>query len=72
MTKNEFLATGFNPGQLAEYEGELHKVGSVSFTEMLFGLVDKEDPNQLWWVRCESINLVEPQVISITGQTTNS
>ena len=71
MTKNEFLATGFHAGMSAEYEGEIKPVVSVCFVEMLFGLADN-DSDELRWVRCENVNLVEPQVISLTGQTTNS
>tara|TARA_R110000824_G_C14863152_1_gene641454 strand:- start:278 stop:457 length:180 start_codon:yes stop_codon:yes gene_type:complete len=59
MTREEFDKTGFGANMKASYDdGIIYKVQSVSFTEGLVGLIDVDEFDDVFWVRCESIDLV--------------
>jgi len=65
VDKETFNNTAFGAGDCAEYEGEICQIVSISFTECLFGINQFDDIEDLTWVRCESVNLVRPEVIDI-------
>ena len=67
MTKNEFLVTPFHASIFLEYQGEIWWAISCDFEECLYGLVKEKDFNseeEIRWVRCESVKLVEGKVIN--------
>lgn len=59
MTREEFNKTKFGKGMKASYEdGVVYNVLSVNFTEGLLGLIDTDCFDDVFWVRCENVDLV--------------
>jgi len=58
MTREEFNKTGFGAHMRAIYDSVIYDIRSVSFTEGLLCLVDKECHDDHFWVRCENVDLV--------------
>ena len=59
MTIEEFNATGWKPGMMAEYHGETFRIASCDFEEKLVGLIGliRNEPDEISWVRCENITM---------------
>ena len=58
MTIEEFNKTRFGTNMRARYDSVDYKVVSVNFTESLIGLVDVDDTDDIFWVRCENAELI--------------
>lgn len=58
MTREEFNKTGFGANMKASYDNVIYKILSVNFTEGLLGLVDTDCHDDVFWVRCENVELV--------------
>ncbi len=58
MTREEFNKTGFGANMKVSYDNGIYSILSVSFTEGLLGLVDRDCHEDIFWVRCENVELV--------------
>ncbi len=59
MTREEFDRTIFSSGMKCKHkDGGTYPVVSLDFEEALLGIDRYDDPNDLSWVRCESVEIV--------------
>lgn len=58
MTKQEYENQGWGPNMKAIYWGKEYSIDACNFPEYLIGL-GVDDSDDLIWVRCENIELVE-------------
>lgn len=58
MTLDQFKAQRWTAGMRGEYYTATYKIISVKFDEMLIGLQNPLDDNELTWVRCENVTLL--------------
>ena len=65
MTREEFNKTRFGAGMSCVYKENIYSISIVNFEEGLFALDDgfseSDDMEDLTWVRCESVDLVNVQ-----------
>ena len=61
MTQDEFNGTKRTGGMIIVYGGQQYPVASVCFVEMLIGYATEFD-DELSWVRCENVELIDKQV----------
>jgi hypothetical protein len=64
MTIEEFNNTRFGNGMKVIYKGVENDIVSVDFEESLIGLGDVEE-GEIYWVRCENVNLVDTHTFSV-------
>lgn len=57
MTKKEYKNQGWRSTIKAIYMGREYPIASLHFPEYLLGLEDESE--ELFWVRCENVELVE-------------
>ena len=59
MTQAEFDSAKFRSSSRVIYRGAEYRVVSVNFHERLLGLPCGDDDEDLIWVRCENVEVVE-------------
>jgi len=72
MTKNDFFSSRYGYGDKVCYKGNIYLVYSADFEEALFAIDLCNDPENLSWVRCESVEFIPyggTNVVNFKGES---
>jgi hypothetical protein len=58
MEISDFNKTRFGSGMKVLYDGFTYKIIEVNFTESLLGIQDENNFDDVFWVRCENVEVV--------------
>ncbi len=61
MTRQEFNKSKWGAGMKAAINGSVRDIVSVDFEQKLIGLEIEGDDENIDWVRCENVELIDPQ-----------
>jgi hypothetical protein len=59
MTKEQFDSTKFKANMRAQYKHEYYMILSVDFEERILGIYSPDNKEDIKYVRCENMTLVE-------------
>ena len=58
MEISEFNKTRFGKGMKVLYDNFIYKIKEVNFTESLIGIQDENGFDDVFWVRCENVEVI--------------
>lgn len=58
MTIEQFDKEKFVSGSKVLFDGEEYDIAAISFEEKLIGIMFDDDDDEIYWKRCENVELV--------------